>query len=94
MHLHAIKVKFHGPTNSSGSRVSFTSLRFGDRRMTSLPCELSMVDYMVKFLESEGYQDLATAETPDGYLVLTSTFEPLTTKNRREKAARIAAIGL
>jgi hypothetical protein len=92
MHMHAIKVRFVPPTNHKGSRVSFTSLLFGDRRIVSLPQELTMNRFMVQWLSDQGYAALVTAETPEGYLVLTTTFLPLSEKERKAQEARLAAL--
>lgn len=76
--LHAIEVKFLGPTNANGSRVRLTSARFEQSKTIPYDHRLSSITDMAQvWLSENGFNVLYQAESKDGYLLLTDTFEPL-----------------
>jgi hypothetical protein len=83
-HAHAVAVKYHGPGNVQGSRVSLTSLRY-ERDRVYLPydhAEGSPVRQATAWLHRHGLAPFATADTPAGYVVLCTTFQRLDGKPR------------
>ena len=78
--LHAIQVKYLGPTNTLGSRVKLTSLRFGDSVTIDYDySKASIVDMAVEWIANQASHTIFVgySETPTGYILLLSTFEPL-----------------
>lgn len=77
--LHAIRVKYLGPTNSKGSRVKLISDRFGDSKTLEYNYAYNnALDQAVDYLYYEmGYEIVGVAELDKEYLVLTNTFKRL-----------------
>ncbi len=81
--LHAIVCKYHGPTNTRGSRVSLYSERFKER--ISAPFDYSardIIDQGRAMLARTGHNVVAVAETREGYILLSDTFAPLITNTK------------
>ena len=76
--LHAIKMRYLGPTDMVGARVKLISLRFNKDSVT-LPrdYERSPYEQVARWLKSNGYSLVAQAENPDGHLFLVDEFKPL-----------------
>jgi hypothetical protein len=76
--LHALEVKYHGPTNTRGSYISIYSARFNERIRV-------LYDYSVRGIVVTAYHELALrgfnitaqAETKSGYILLSDTFKAL-----------------
>ena len=78
--LHAIKVKFLGPTDHAGERISIKSLRFPFEAPIIIPYDYgagTTYEQAAVYLEKKGFEVVNFAETPDGYLILSETFKPL-----------------
>lgn len=76
--FHAIRVRYIGPTNYSGSRISLKSWRYKQRKTLNgngMQTLEQAIQYLVdKGFNIVGYSDLEG--TPD-YIVLSDTFKPL-----------------
>jgi hypothetical protein len=69
--LHAVSVKYLGPTNTQGSRYKMTSERFGDSITLSYDYSHNNVhDMAVEWLQGHGQRVVGTAETKSGSTVL------------------------
>jgi len=74
--LHALEVKYHGPTNTRGSYISIYSSRFNERIRISY-------DYSARDIVVTAYHELvlrdfniiAQAEVKGGYILLSDTFK-------------------
>ena len=76
--MHAILVKYHGATNTRGSRVSMYSERFSERVSVSYDYRARDIGEMAyNELVRRGFNIVAQAETKGGCLLLTDTFKSL-----------------
>ena len=88
-HFHLIEAKYLGPTNSRGSKVKLTSLRFpGDSLTVSWNYEGSpnLLDQATDALNNIGVKvsGYGYDEKKGTYMLATETFEPIKqVKNRR-----------
>jgi len=76
--LHALEVKYHGPTNTRGSYISIYSARFKERIRVSY--DYSARDIVVTAYHElilRGFDIVAQAEIKDGYILLSNTFKAL-----------------
>lgn len=75
---HILKVKYYGPTNTSGSRVGIISERFEQRVTINYNYELgNSCETAIDWLEKNGFQVIGKGEGKDHYYIITTTFEPL-----------------
>jgi peptide methionine sulfoxide reductase MsrA len=73
--VHSITVKYIGPSNTKGSRVSITSDRFKERVLISYDYQLNSIYEMAQaYLESKGFYISGVSETKGGYILLTNHF--------------------
>lgn len=82
--LHGIQVKYLGATNTLGSRVKLTSLRFNDSVTINYDYATSSLVEMASNWIVERYAQnpvVGSCETPNGYIVLINIFEPLKFEN-------------
>ena len=91
-HFHLIEAKYLGPTNSRGSKVKLTSLRFpGDSYTVSWDYNFSnLLDVSVDALNNIGVKisGYGYDEKKGTYILATETFEPIKqVKNRRSLGA-------
>ena len=76
--LHAFKITYLGATNTRGSRVKITSLRFEQSKLLSYNNEdRDSTETAKKYLEANGYPIIGQAEDKHGMILLSSTFKPL-----------------
>lgn len=75
-HYHAIRVRYYGPTDTKGSRVALKSLRFGCTAVIPYDYAENLLETASAWLVKQGYRLIGSAETPDGYIILTDRFEP------------------
>ena len=77
--VHLIAVKYHGPTNNKGARVSLTSQRFPANRVTmSYDYETGNInDQAKKWLSDNGYTVLFYAEARPVDFIAVAEFEEL-----------------
>ena len=75
-HLHLIKVKFLGATNTKGERVKITSTRHNNSKIISYDYKFDNALEVAKdYLENDlKYTIKATCELPIGYGVLVKEF--------------------
>ena len=75
---HVFAIKYLGATDTKGSRVKITSQRFEQSVTISYNYEYSNIYEMAQEkLESMGYEITGMGETPSGYVLMSTTFEPL-----------------
>lgn len=75
---HVIKVKYMGPTNFKGSRIRLTSDRFKQSVTIPYNYDFSTSYEMAEcWLMEKGFNIVGLAETIEGYIIITDTFEPL-----------------
>lgn len=81
-HLHLIRVDYVGPTNTRGSRVKLTSLRFPKSTYSTGFDSVynSTLDQADDILKGMGYTVAAHGELPRGFIVGVRQFEPLPKK--------------
>ena len=81
-HLHLIRVDYVGPTNTRGSRVKLTSLRFPKSTYSTGFDSVynSTLDQADDILKGMGYTVAAHGELPRGFIVGVKQFEPLPKK--------------
>jgi len=79
-HLHLIKVKFLGATNTKGERVKITSTRHNKSKIISYDYTFNNALEVAKdYLENDlKYTVKATCELPQGYGVLVKEFTEFT----------------
>jgi hypothetical protein len=86
---HLITAKYVGATNTKGSRVKLTSLRFpGDSLITSLDYSASGIkDQALMILKALGYKvnGYGYDEVKGQYIFFSSTFEPLKEQKKTAK---------
>ncbi len=94
LNMHALTVRFAGPTNYRGSRVTITDERHnsytdeanGKRRTrVTLPYDYrigSTLEQALAWLVRAGYDIVGTAESTDHYIVLSRNFMSLSQVNR------------
>lgn len=78
-HLHLVRVDYVGPTNTRGSRVKLTSLRF-PKNVYSTGFDSvynSTLDQADDILKGMGYTVVSHGEIPRGFIVGVKQFEPL-----------------
>lgn len=73
-HFHAISVKYIGPTDTKGDRVKLASYRFKSSLTLSRDQETNVLAQACDKLRSLGFVLVGTAETKEGWIVITSTF--------------------
>ncbi len=78
-HLHLIRVDYVGPTNTRGSRLKLTSLRFPKNTyQTGFDSVYnSTLDQADDVLKGMGYTVVSHGEVPRGFIVGVKQFEPL-----------------
>ena len=78
LNLHTIEVKYLGATNSRGSRVKMTSLRFGDSVTIGYNHEFnSSVDNAENWLNKNGFEPIFKSEGKNVMYLHCFVFEPL-----------------
>lgn len=76
--FHLIHVKYHGATNTRGSRVSLYSERFKERVTIPYDYALNGIDDMAeKYLLARGFEIVGQGEAMSGATIITNTFEPI-----------------
>ena len=76
--LHAFKITYLGATNTQGSRVKITSLRFNQSKTLSYNYEdRDSTDTAKKYLISLGFDIIGQAEDKTSMLILSTTFKNL-----------------
>lgn len=78
MNLHLIAVKYLGPTNTKGSRIKMTSLRFGDSVTIPYGYEYNNArDIAEAWLASKMTHKsiIGSGETPTGFIIAVDVFE-------------------
>ena len=75
--FHALQIKFHGPCNTRGARVSIHSPRFKRRVYLTYDYETNTLGTAYKWLTTNGFNIVGKAEFGDSYLLFSDTFEPL-----------------
>ncbi len=76
--VHAITIKYIGPTNNRGSRVSITSDRFKERVLISYDYSMNNIyDMAISYLETKGFTITGLAETKNGYILITNNFKSI-----------------
>ena len=80
MNLHLIEVKYLGATNTRGSRVKLTSLRFNDSVTIPYGYEFNNARdiaeaWLVSKMTKHGV--VGSGETPKGYIIAVNVFEPM-----------------
>lgn len=78
--LHAIEVKYLGPTNTLGSRVKLTSLRFKDSVIIDYDySKNSIVEMAINWIANNASHTIfvGSAEMPSGFILLIDNFTPL-----------------
>jgi len=74
--LHAIHIKYMGPTDTKWARIKLTSKRFGQSiTLNRDSSNLHSIDQAIDYLTSKGFTLVGTCD--DGDIILTSTFEPI-----------------
>jgi len=75
---HLIHVKYHGATNTMGSRVSLYSERFKERVYIPFDYAMNDISEMAeKYLLDRGFEIVGQGEVMSGATIVTSTFEPI-----------------
>jgi hypothetical protein len=76
---HVITVKYHGPTNSNGSRVSLSSPRFNSRVIIPYDyAKNTAVDIAAEYLSQNGFNIIGKGESiNDTDVIISDTFKPL-----------------
>lgn len=76
--LHVLKIKYLGPTNNRGSKVSIVSERFEQRKTIDYNHKFnSSADVAVDYLVKQGFNIVGKGESKEGYYLITDTFNPL-----------------
>lgn len=75
--LHAITVKYHGPTNSNGSRVSLYSERFNARVVIPFDYSIQNTWEMAANYLKDTHEIVGVASTHKGYILLSTTFDSI-----------------
>lgn len=76
--LHVLEIKYLGPTNFKGTRVSIFSARFKQRIIIPYDYSLNSIQEMAQtFLESKGFNILGCGEGKVGMYIISDTFKPL-----------------
>jgi hypothetical protein len=76
--MHAILVKYHGPTNTRGSRVSMYSYRFNVRVSVSYDYDKRDIGEMAyNALVRRGFNIVGISEVKEGYILLSNTFDSI-----------------
>lgn len=75
--LHAITVKYHGPTNSSGSRVTLYSDRFKARITIPYDYAKSSVPEMAFDYLKDTHEIVGMASTREGWVLLSTRFDSI-----------------
>jgi hypothetical protein len=75
---HIIEVRYLGPTNFKGARVSIFSPRFNERKIINFNYEMnSIADMAIDYLIKSDFNVIGKGESKDGYFIITDTFQPL-----------------
>lgn len=75
---HLIRIKYHGATNSRGSRVSMTSDRFSQRIYIDYDYTMSSIkDMAARDLERKGFEIIGAGELKNEYVLISTTFKPI-----------------
>ena len=76
--LNVLEIKYLGPTNFLGSRVSIYSPRFKERVIIDYDYSLNSIQDIAKaYLESKSYNILGCGESKEGMYLISDTFQPL-----------------
>lgn len=76
--LHAIEIRFIGPTNTKGARVKLTSCRFNESIIINYDySKNSIYEIAQEYLESKGFNIIGLAETQKGYMLLSDVFKSI-----------------
>jgi hypothetical protein len=79
--LHAIEVRFLGPTATKGAQINLNSLlSFTGGDVLTIFYNRSAgswLDHAVEVLKTAGFEIVGVAEGADCYYIITSTFKPL-----------------
>lgn len=76
--FHLIVVKYHGATNTRGSRVSLYSERFGKRVTIQFDYAMNHISEMAEnYLIEKGFYVVGCGESKNGYIIITDTFKSL-----------------
>ena len=76
--LHAIQLRYLGPTDYKGARIKLVSLRFEKDSITlGRDYVGSSTEQAVNWLTEHDYTVVAQAESPAGHLLLVDDFKPL-----------------
>ena len=76
--FHVLEIKYLGPTNFLGSRVSIYSPRFQERVVIPYNYSKNSIQEMAKaFLESKGFNILGCGESKNGMYIISDIFKPL-----------------
>jgi hypothetical protein len=76
--FHVLELKFIGPTNQKGSRIRIKSFRF--KQSLIIPFDYyysNTLGVAQAWFEKNGFELVGMAETPESYLIITTTFKPL-----------------
>ena len=75
---HVLKIKFHGATNTSGSRIGITSERFDQRLIIPYNYEYnSSYAGAEAYLIANGFNIIGMGVGKDCMYIITDTFKPL-----------------
>jgi len=75
---HILKVKYHGPTNTLGSRIRITSERFEQSITIDYDhSQNAIYDMAANHLIDKGFNIVGKAEGSNHYYLISDTFEPL-----------------
>lgn len=76
--FHVLEIKYLGPTNFLGSRVSIYSPRFKERVVINYDYSKNSIQEMAQtFLESKDFSILGCGEGKDKMYLISDTFQPL-----------------
>ena len=76
--MHAISIKYHGATNTRGSRVSITSHRFEEKVFIPYDYQYNNIYNMAyDYLISKNFNIIGLSEVKDGYILLSDTFRSI-----------------
>lgn len=75
---HLLRVKYHGATNTKGSRVSITSDRFQQKIVIEYDYSMdSIYEMAIGELQNRGFEIVGIGELKKEYILISTTFEPL-----------------
>lgn len=75
---HLLRVKYHGATNTIGSRVSITSDRFKQRIYIDYDYSMNTIHEMATTkLQQRGFEIVGVGELKNEYILISTTFDIL-----------------